>query len=235
MMPGPELALVCALILGAPSPVLLATLCHTPTGATSRILASRGVSHGPAMQGPAIFSRRPTTCFTVPGVAGGRCVANAQPPGPGAVIDSVLAIVDTHLILLSDVRAFLDLRLIEPPDAVDPTASVLSALIERRLMLEAEIRYSPEAPPADDVDTRLAEVVGRVGGIEVFSERLLVVGFTVDDVRQELQHDLMIERYLTRRWGAAGQLTESDVAARQALIDDWVVSLYARAEVQVTR
>jgi hypothetical protein len=45
----------------------------------------------------------------------------------------------------------------------------------------------------------------------------------------------MIERYLTRRWGAAGQLTESDVAARQVLIDDWVASLYARAEVQVTR
>jgi len=221
---GLGLALVAALILGAPPPLLLAQPRLTPTGATSGSLASSGFAY-----------RRPTTCFPGPGVAGGRGLANAQPPGSGAVIDRVLAIVDTHVILLSDVRAFLELRLIEPPDAVDSTASVLTALIERRLMLEAEVRYSPEAPPDDDVDARLADVVRRVGGTEVFSERLLVVGFTVDDVRQELQYDLMIERYLTRRWGAASQLIESDVAARQALIDDWVASLYARAEVRMTR
>ncbi len=144
--------------------------------------------------------------------------------------------VGERVILLSDVRAFLDLRLIEPPellDAADPTTSVLRVLIERELILE-DARYSLEVPPSDEVDALLADVVRRVGGTEAFGDRLLVVGFTVDDVRQELRNDLLIERFLTRFWGSARQLSEGEAAARQALIDDWVAARYARANVRVT-
>ena len=136
-----------------------------------------------------------------------------QIPGPDDVIDRVLAVVEGQVILLSDVRAFLDLRLIEPTDAADPAASVLTALIERQLILAEAVRYLDEAPPPDDVDTRLADVVGRAGGTQAFQERLPVVGFTVDDLRQVLQEDLRIEAYLARRFVSARRPTEDEVAA----------------------
>ena len=179
--------------------------------------------------------------------------------GAQELIDRVLAVVETHVILLSDVRAFQDLRVIEP----DPTRPVLTALIERQLMLDEVVRYGIEEPLADEVDARLATVVARVGGSEAFRELLSAVGFTLDDLRQELQYDLRIERYLARRFGSP-QPTEDEVAAyftdhaddfrtdgvlpsldaardearrrlskelRQEAIDDWVASLTARADV----
>ena len=128
------------------------------------------------------------------------------------LVDRVLAVVEAHVILLSDVRAFLDLRLIETFDVTDPTRSVLTALIERHLMLEEVARYVIEEPLPEDVDARLAQAVARVGGPEAFQKLLPTVGFTVDDFRQELQNDLRIERYLDRRFGSP-QPTGDDVAA----------------------
>ena len=147
------------------------------------------------------------------GAVVGVTLASGQTPDSGEPIDRVLAMVEGQVILLSDVRAVLELRLIEPPDAADAAPWVLTALIERQLILEEAARYGVEAPPADEVDARLAEVVGRVGGIEPFQGRLAIVGFTLDDLRQVLQDDLRIERYLARRFVSARQPTESEVAA----------------------
>ena len=191
----------------------------------------------------------------------GATLGSGQTPGPGELIDRVLAVVEGQVIMLSDVRAHLDLRLIAPPHAADPTL-VLTALIERQLILDEAARFV-EAPPSDEVEARLAEVVRRVGGTEAFQERLLRVGFTVDDLRQVLRNDLRIERYLVRRFGSP-QPTEDEVAAyftdhaddfridgvlpsldaarddarrrlstqlRQEAIDDWVALLTARADV----
>ena len=176
------------------------------------------------------------------------------------LVDSVLAVVEGQVILQSDVRAFLDLRLLEPSDATDPIAPVLTALIERQLILEEVARYGLEEPPLAEVEARLAELVARVGGAEAFEQRLPPLGFTVDDLRQVLQEDLRIERYLTRRFPSARQPTADEVAAyirehavefrtdgvpqsfdaarrrlsevlRQELIDDWIARLTARADV----
>ena len=133
--------------------------------------------------------------------------------------------------MLSDVRAFLELRLIEPPDVADPTAPVLTTLIERQLVLEEVARYVVAEPQAAEVDARVADVVARTGGPETFERLLPVVGFTVDDVRQVLRDDLRIERYLDRRFGAARQPTEEAALLRQGLIDDWVASLTVRSDV----
>jgi len=132
--------------------------------------------------------------------------------GAQELIDSVLAVVEAQVILLSDVRLFLDLRLIEPPDAADPTRPVLTALIERQLMLEEVMRYVVEEPLPGELDARLATVVARVGGPTAFQALLSTVGFTVDDLRQVLRNDLRIERYLVRRFGSP-QPTEDEVAA----------------------
>jgi len=141
----------------------------------------------------------------------GAALGSRQTRGPGTLIDRVLAVVEGQVIMLSDVRAFLDLRHIAPPDAADH-APVVTALIERQLILNEATRYLVEAPPSDEVDARLADVVSRVGGTEVFGERLLRVGFTIDDLRQLLRDDLRIERYLARRFVSARQPTEDEVA-----------------------
>ena len=140
----------------------------------------------------------------------GATLGSGQTPGPGELIDRVLAVVEGQVIMLSDVRGHLDLRLTAPPHAADPTL-VLTALIERQLILDEAARFV-EAPPSDEVEARLAEVVRRVGGTEAFQERLLRVGFTVDDLRQVLRGDLRVERYLARRFVSARQPTEDEVA-----------------------
>ena len=147
------------------------------------------------------------------GAVVGATLASGQTPGSGERIDRVLAVVEGQVILLSDVRAFLELRLIERSDATDPTPPVLTALIERQLVLEAAARYGVEAPTSDEVDARLAAVVDRVGGTEALQERLPTVGFTLNDLRQVLRNDLRIERYLARRFVSARQPTEDEVAA----------------------
>ena len=133
--------------------------------------------------------------------------------GAQDLIDRVLAVVEGQVIMLSDVRAFLDLRLLEPLDATDPTPSVLTALIERQLILEEVARYVVEQPPPAEVEARLADLVARVGGPEAFEQRLPALGFTVDDLEQVLRDDLRIERYLTRRFPSARYPTADEVAA----------------------
>ena len=142
-----------------------------------------------------------------------RLLVNRQTPGPGDLIDRVLAVVEGQVIMLSDVRAFLELRLIEPPDATDPISAVLTALIERQLILEELTRYVVEEPAPVEVDVRLAELVARVAGAEAFEHLLPTVGFAVDDLRQVLRDDLRIERYLARRFPSARPPTEDEVAA----------------------
>ena len=193
-----------------------------------------------------------------------RLLGIGQPPGAGDLIDSVLAVVEGQVIMLSDVRAFLDLRLIESPDAGDPVPPVLTALIERQLILEEVARYVVEEPSTAEVEGRLTDVVGRLGGSEALDRLLPAVGLTVDDLRQVLRDSLRIERYLARRFVSARQPTEDEVVAyfrehadefradgvppsfdaardearrrlsealRRELIDGWIASLAARADV----
>ncbi len=136
-----------------------------------------------------------------------------QPLGPGDLLDRILAVVEGQVIMLSDVRAFLELRLIERPDASDPTALVLTALVERQLILDEVARYVVDEPSTAELDARLALVVVRIGGPDAFEQVLQVVGFTADDLRQVLREDLRIERYLARRFPSARQPTEDEVAA----------------------
>ncbi len=144
----------------------------------------------------------------------GGALSAAQPAGSGDLVDRILAVVEGRVVLLSDVRAFEALRFVEPVDTTgDATHLVLGALIERHLILSEVARYVAEAPSVSDVETRLTGVVERVGGAEAFDELLPRLGFVVDDVRQLVRDDLRIERYLARRFPAAQQPTEDEVAA----------------------
>lgn len=143
------------------------------------------------------------------------------------VLDSILAIVDGHVIMRSDVRAFIDLKLVDDSTGPDQEANVLTYLIERHLVLDRVDRFVVAEPSAADVDRRL-EIVRQ--GFSTEAEIMTVlerVGLTYDDLRQVLADEIRLESYLEERFAAVGNLRRADATA------EWVAGLAERA--QVTR
>lgn len=141
------------------------------------------------------------------------------------VLDRILAVVDGQVIMWSDVRAFLDLQLVEIPPGSDPESYVLSYLIERRLVLDQVDRFVAE-PASELVDRRFALVEDRVAGSEALAAILDRVGLTSDDLRQLLADDIRRDVYLADRFAAV------DDERREQAESDWVASLVRRAQVR---
>ena len=150
--------------------------------------------------------------------------AEQAPPGVGQLLDRVLAVVGGQVILLSDVRLFLETGLVEPSGA-DPVPPALERLIERRLILDEVARYVVEDPLQDEVDARMGRIERRIGGPRGLAAVLAATGYAPQDFEQVVRDDLRIERYLALRFPPPA------TAARQDMIDDWLASLQARAAV----
>ena len=144
--------------------------------------------------------------------AGGPAVAWT---GQARTLDQILAIVAGHVILQSDVQAFVDLRLPAADNGVgdDSQDDVLTYLIERRLVLDEVERYVAADPPPADVERRVAEVADRFPSEAAFEAALARVGFSRDDLLQVLRDDLRLEAYLENRFGAVPAPTEEQLRA----------------------
>ena len=151
--------------------------------------------------------------------------AGQPPPGVEQLLDRVLAVVGGQVILLSDVRLFLETGLVEPSGAADPVPPALERLIERRLILDEAARYVVEDALQDEVDARVGQIERRLGGPRGLAAALAATGYAPRDFEQVVRDDLRIERYLALRFPLPA------TATRQALIDDWLTSLRARAAV----
>lgn len=132
-------------------------------------------------------------------------------PQAAVVLDRVVAVVGDRPVMLSDVRAALDLELVDVKDAEDPAAAALAALIDRELMLIEVERYGPEAPPDAAVDAAVARVRERVGEAR-YSAALARSGLTDAMLAVVLRDDLRLQTYVSQRFGAAAQPTEEEVA-----------------------
>lgn len=177
------------------------------------------------------------------------CVAVAPVIGAGqapvslALVDRVLAVVARQVIMLSDVRAFLELGLVDPSASADPVPETLTVLIERQLVVNEISANVIEEPSTQEVEGQMAVVAERLGGLDALRAVLPTVGFTADDLKQLLREDLRVERYLARRFPGARQPTEEELAAwmrehADELRDDGALSLeVARDEArrQLTR
>lgn len=147
------------------------------------------------------------------------CVAVAPAIGAGqapvslALVDRVLAVVARQVIMLSDVRAFLELGLVDPPASADPVPETLTALIERQLVVNEISANVIEEPSTQEVEGQMAVVAERLGGLGALRAVLPSVGFTAEDLKQLLREDLRVERYLARRFPGARQPTEEELAA----------------------
>jgi hypothetical protein len=141
------------------------------------------------------------------------------------VIDRVLAVVAGRLIMLSDVTAARDLRLV-PIDATaaDPVRDVLAKLIDRELMLVEVDRYAPPEPPADAVDRQVQRVASQFASPTDLDAALARSGLDGQDLREILRRDLRMRAYLDQRFAGA-------VDRRQALVDEWMAGLRRRGDI----
>ena len=142
------------------------------------------------------------------------------------VIDRLMAVVNQQPILLSDVNAAMLFQLAPRPEAGDPIASTLDRLIERALILEEVERYQPPEPAQEEIDKRIDASRQRLGA-DGFQKALDSVGLTEAQLRSYIRDDLRSVTYINQRFG------ETDPAARETLIAEWVASLRRRADVNV--
>jgi parvulin-like peptidyl-prolyl isomerase len=143
------------------------------------------------------------------------------------VIDRVMAVVNRQPILLSDVNAAMLFQLVPRPEGGDPVASTLDRLIERALILEEVERYQPPEPASEEIDKRIDAIRQRLGTADAFQKALASVGMTEAQLRSHIRDDLRTVTYINQRFG------ESDPAARETLIAEWIASLRRRADVTV--
>jgi hypothetical protein len=143
------------------------------------------------------------------------------------LIDRIMAVVNREPTLLSDVNAAMLFQLVPRPEAGDPLASTLDRLIERSLILEEVDRFQPPEPAPEEIDTRIDAIRQRLGGSDGFQKALASVGMTEAQLRVQIRNDLRSVTYINQRFA------ESDPAARETLIAEWVTGLRRRAEVTV--
>ncbi|MEQ1871043.1 MAG: hypothetical protein ABL961_13595 [Vicinamibacterales bacterium] len=141
------------------------------------------------------------------------------------VLDRVLAVAAGDVILLSDVRAARDLGLVPDGGAPDPDRAVLTALIDRALMLDEVDRYATGEALEADVERALDEVRTRVGSPSALTTVLARIGLSERQLRETLRQNLRIRAYLAQRF--SGDTRERT----QAAIGEWVLGLRRRADI----
>jgi len=124
-------------------------------------------------------------------------------PVRAEVIDRVLAVVAGNLITLSDVTAARDLGFVHPPPDADPVGAVLSALIDRDLVLAEVDRYAPPEPSAPAVDRGVAEVRARFASADAFDAALARSGLDAQRLRGFVRQNLRIQAYEEQRFTVA--------------------------------
>ena len=138
---------------------------------------------------------------------GQTALGSAQPE----TLDRILAVVAGHVIMHSDVRAFVSLGLAELDAGADPEAAMLTHLIERRLILDEVDRYVVGDPPPASVERRLAQVEARCSSPQAFAAVLDRVGFTNDDLRQVLRDSARRDAYVANRFDAVSIPTDAQL------------------------
>lgn len=136
-------------------------------------------------------------------------LVHAQPPR-AEVIERVLAVVNGRPVMLSEVRGFVELGLIEAAGP-EPWADALTRIIDRRLVLGEVERYPLAPPPPSAVESEMAAIAARFPTSEAFRGALERAGFTEARLREIVQDNLRIARYLAERFGSVEPPTDEEV------------------------
>jgi hypothetical protein len=78
---------------------------------------------------------------------------------------------------------------------------VLDELIDQQLQYEEALRFGPEPPNAEDIETAMTRLRERLRAEGKDSaEEFARAGMTVDDVRASLERQLVVQKYLRERF-----------------------------------
>ena len=142
--------------------------------------------------------------------------ASASPLGEAAgqsagvdVFDRVLAVVDGEPITLSEVVEAIALApRISPPPSLEET---LERLIAARLMEHEARRYPQEPPTEAEAEATLRALVDRFATPEDYRETLRRLGVAEDYLRKRIQRELIVDRYVDRRFRPLVQVAQREV------------------------
>jgi len=121
------------------------------------------------------------------------------------LIDRVLARVGTSAVTMTDVRAALELGLVDTQPGEDRQAVALQRTIERRLVLDEVARFAPPEPAPEAVMEEVAAMKARAGA--GFDALVLATGLDEARLRQLARETLRIRAYVAQRFGTTAQVT----------------------------
>jgi len=127
------------------------------------------------------------------------------------VIDRVLAVVDTQIITLSDVRAAVRFALVPQDVAVDPITAVMQRLIDRRLMLAEVDRYAPPEPTSAAVDAAMTVIERRYKDALEMEIALNQSAMSREELRRYVRDTLRLETYFQQRFSTVVQPSEDEI------------------------
>ena len=136
----------------------------------------------------------------------------APPPAQANVLDRMVAVVNSDVVTLSDLRAARYLKLIPGADAMTD-GQLIDALIERRLMVAEVGKYTAAEPPAADVSARRKSWEATLLRGTTTSAALASVGMRDAALTAWFRDDLRLSAYLDQRFTAAAQPTRQQAQA----------------------
>ena len=144
------------------------------------------------------------------------------PPGPGGApsrqapalgeagaLDRILAVVSGEPITLSEVVEAIALA---PGVTPQPTLEeALERLIDARLMEREARRYPQEPPSEEESEATLRALADRFPTPEDYRATLFRLGIAEDYLRKRIQRELVVDRYLDRRFRPLVQVAQREV------------------------
>lgn len=126
--------------------------------------------------------------------------------GHGAVLDRILAVVNSQIISLSDVQGYVTVFTVEPADqGKDFSGAVLNdgleAIIRHKLLLEQARRFGVENPPQALIRQEVAAIRKPLGNRQHVDTILKHHGMTPDDLERMAQENLMVRDFIEQRIG----------------------------------
>lgn len=143
------------------------------------------------------------------GDSGPGAPGQVQPGADAAQVDRVLAVVNGEPITYSEVLEAIALMPgATPPPTVD---DALERLIDARLMEHEARRYLQEPPSEEESEATLRALMDRFATPEDYRAALRRLGVAEDYLRKRIQRELIVDRYVDRRFRPLVQVAQRDV------------------------
>lgn len=141
-------------------------------------------------------------------------------PAQPQLVDQVVAIVNGEPITLSEAR---EVSALAPASASPPTLrEAVERLIAARLMEREARRYPTEPPSAEEAEATFRALRERFEDLDDYRATLLRLGIREDYLRRRIERELVVDRYLDRRFGPLVQVNQREVEQyyREVLLPD---------------